>query len=93
MSGEVHSPEAVRVILRIANVASVIVSAIVVKRCLDADWGWFWSLFSIVWTAPITLNVTSFLIGCVLWCHRKLTTSESTPDEQGSDRKPDSSSG
>lgn len=87
--GESISPSSEKIVLWIMFVASGITSAYVVKRCLDADWEWFWSLFSIVWSAPIAFNLTSFLIGCVLWCHRKISTGRPTRGEKASDGKPD----
>lgn len=81
--GKAPAIKSERIVLWLTFVTTCIASALVVMRCLDADWGWFWSLFSIVWFAPIVFNFTSFLIGCVLWCHRRLTAGRPKRGVQG----------
>ena len=71
--GESLSPRSERVVLIGTFLLTVAGSGAVVWRCLESDWGWFWSLFSIIWSAPIAFNVISFLIVCVLSGHRKMT--------------------
>lgn len=70
--GRSLTPGEEKVVMRACVAVMVLAPAVVAWRCLEAEWGWVWSLFSIVLSAPVAFNVTAFVLGCAFWLRRKL---------------------